>query len=376
MHKRAVAAVALLAVVIAATLAILVSQQDPVTPPPDVPPTPNTATLLVQLRDPSLLAMGSVLMGVDGGEELDQLWWTADWWIDQIGAEEVSAAELGRKPVPYVMQTVGNQVGINVEDAWVLDRLAFAGLVDAVGGVRIDVPQPTAYLTDQGSPALLAAGVQSLAGAQAADYVLDSSLRDESARLQRFQSVWDQILRRFPTDAEKARTLVVSLGALSKATMPTESLAVMLSDAHDLRVTGDYAQAQVRLDELNGVRVRPVQGVRQAFALDTAVTAERLQSVFSGFPAPDEPVARVQAVTVRSESVEFVRSQLLTGSWQSAWSGRIVTPSTTVVVDPGVPEPEVTGLEQALGVTPARGELPMGQAQVALAADDPLAVGL
>ena len=44
-------------------------------------------------------------------------WWTAQWWIDQVGIEEVSAAELGRKPVPYVMQTVQNQIGVPVDDA-------------------------------------------------------------------------------------------------------------------------------------------------------------------------------------------------------------------------------------------------------------------
>jgi LytR_cpsA_psr family len=374
MHKRAVGAVVLLGVVIAATVGILVARQQPVTPPPDEPPAPATRTLLVQLRDPSLLAMGSVMMGVDEAR-LDQLWWTADWWIDQAGVQEVSAAELGRKPVSYVMQTVQNQVGVTVDDAWVLDRLAFAGLVDAVGGVRIDLRRPTVYLTDQGTPALLPAGVQTLAGAQAADYVLDASLRDETLRLVRFQSVWDQVLRRFPTDPEKARTLVVSLGALSKATMPTEELSVLLADAHDLRITGAYAQAQVGLDEGNAVRVRPVEGVRIAYAVDPARTAQDLGSVFDGFPAPEEPVARIQAVTIRSADIEALRAQLLGRSWQSAWGGRTITAATAVVVDPSVPDEQVVGLEQAVGVTPLTEDLPLGQARVSVAADEDLAVG-
>ena len=375
MHKRAVGAVVLLGVVIAATVAILVARQQPVTPEPDNPPAPTTRTLLVQLRDPSLLAMGSVVMGVEESR-LDQMWWTADWWIDQIGPQEVSAAEMGRKPVSYVMQTVGDQVQVKVDDAWVLDRLAFAGLVDAVGGVRVDVERQTVYLTDDGTPALLPAGVQALAGAQAADYVLDASLQDETLRLQRFQSVWDQVLRRFPTEPEKARTLVVSLGALSKATMPTEELSVLLADAHDLRITGAYAQAQVGLDEGNAVRVRPVQGVRVAYALDPAATARNLTSVFDGFPTPEDPVARVQSVSIRSEDVETLRAQLLGRSWQSAWGGRTITPATTVFVDPSVPDEQVVGLEEAVGVTPQTEGLPLGQARVAVAADEDLAVGL
>lgn len=259
MHKRALASVVLLVLVVAATVGILIArQQDPVVPPVQSPTVADPpGTLLVQLRDPRLLAVGSVLMGVREDERLDQLWWTTQWWIDQIGVQEVSAAELGRQPVPAVMQTVQNQVGVPVDDAWVLDRLAFAGLVDAVGGVRIAVASPTVYLTEAGTPALIPEGVQTLTGAQAADFVADTSLVDESVRSRRFQSVWDQILRRFPTDVDKARTLVVSLGALSKATMPTEELAVYLADAHDLRIRGAYRQARVRLDERNAVRVRP-----------------------------------------------------------------------------------------------------------------------
>ena len=33
-------------------------------------------------------------MGLDD-ERLNQLWWTADWWVDQIGVQEVSGAEMG-----------------------------------------------------------------------------------------------------------------------------------------------------------------------------------------------------------------------------------------------------------------------------------------
>ncbi|TXH44299.1 MAG: LytR family transcriptional regulator [Actinobacteria bacterium] len=377
MHKRALASVVLLLVVVAATVGILLTrQQDPVDPPvvsPTAAPIPGT--LLVQLRDPKLLAAGSVLLGVREGERLDQLWWTAQWWIDQVGIEEVSAAELGRKPVPYVMQTVQNQIGVPVDDAWVLDRLAFAGLVDAVGGVRIDVEQPTVYLTDAGTPALIAAGIQTLSGAQAADFVLDASLTDEDVRLGRFQAVWDQVLRRFPTDVDKARTLVVSLGALSKATMPTEELAVYLSEAHGLRIRGAYAEARVRLDGQNAVRVRPPQGVREAYALDPIATRRRVEALFDGYPALEEPVARFQAVTVRDEAVEQMRADLLERSWQSSWGGRALTTATTATVDPAVPSTEVAALEEVMGVPAQSGEVALAQARVAVAADDETAVG-
>ncbi len=376
MHRRAFAALALLVVVLIATAVVLVTRDEPVSPPLR-PPENTTRTLLVQLRDPSLLALGAVLMGIDDEQRLSQLWWTADWWVDQIGVQEVSAAELGRKPVPYVMATVANQTAIRVDDAWVLDRLAFAGLVDAVGGVRLGVPRTTVYLTESGTPAVLPEGVLEVSGAQAADYVLDSSLKDEAERLRRFQAVWEQVVRRFPTDADKSRTLVVSLGALSKATMPTEELSAFMSDAHALRVIGATDQARLRLDLENSVRVRPAQGVRTAHALDPDRSARRVGEVFGGFPGPAQPVARVRAVTVRGQDVEAVRGQLLARSWQSAWGGRTVTASTMAIVESSVPKPDVVGLEQALGVTPAvAADLALAQAVVALPPQDELAVGL
>lgn len=369
MHKRAVAAVALLGLVVLATVAILVAQRDrEPQPQPTEPVTPLAATMLVQVRDPSLLAMGSVLMGVDAPRtHLDQLWWTPDWWIDQIGPQEVSAAELGRKPVQYAMQTLESQVQVPVDDAWVMDRLAFAGLIDAVSGVRLDLAMPTAYLDEQGLPQILEAGTQTLAGAQAADYVLDPSLRNEALRLQRFQAVWDQVLRRFPADQERSRALVVSLGVLSKTTMTTEELADFMTQANRLRIAGDSSQSQVPLEPDNAVRVRPPQGVRTAYALSVDLMPLRMANVFVDHPRPEDPVARINAAAIRDEDLEVLRGQLLGRGWQTAWGGRTAASTTAIAVDPSVPEADVTGLEQAIGITPQSQELPWGDAQVDVA---------
>ena len=372
MHRRAVAAVVLLAVVVIATVAILVAQQRPA-PAPSPTPTPVAQrTLLVQLRGPSLVAMGSVLTGLDGDKRLNQLSWTADWWVDQLGKQEVSAAELGRKPVPYVMQTLQNQTQVRVDDAWVLDRLAFAGLVDAMGGVRVYMPKTTAYLDDSGVPVLLTKGVHQMTGAQAADLVLDKSLRDEKLRLDRFEAVWDQVLRRFPMDPEKARTLVVSLGALSKSTMTTEDLADYMVRAHRLKVLGEFDQARVPLDPANLMEVRPPQGVRMAYALDQERMPARVERVFDRFPAPEFPVARVQALFPRSEAVTQVRSSLDSRGWVSAWGGRVLVPETMLQAVPGLDEAESASLEEALGMAPTTTDLPWGQARVLIGPQPPM----
>jgi LytR_cpsA_psr family len=368
MHKRAVAAVALLGVVILATVAILVGQQRKYNDPQPTPsPTsiPAGQTLLVQVRGSSLLALGSVLMGVNGERtQLDQLWWLPEWWIDQVGAQEVSAADLGRKPVPFVMTAVQNQTQVPVDDAWIMDRLAFAGLVDAVGGVRVDLPSRTAYLNDRGLPEILEAGPQTMAGARAADFVLDPSLRNERIRLRRFQSVWDQILRRFPTDQEKARTLVVSMGALSKPTMTTDELADYLSTAKDLQVAGKSAQRTVPLTSDNFVRVSPPQGVQAAYALDTVRMQRRMAGMFAGSEPLDQPVARVYAAAIRNEALETMRDQMSTRGWASAWGGRTSQMVSGAIVTPEISDAQAVGLQTATGMIPARGELPWGSARV------------
>jgi hypothetical protein len=371
MHRRAVAAVALLGLVILATVAILVAQQQKYRNPQPTPaPTtaPQGQTLLVQVRGSSLLALGSVLMGINGERtQLDQLWWRPEWWIDQVGPQEVSAADLGRKPVPFVMTAVQNQTQVPVDEAWVMDRLAFAGLVDAVGGVRLELPARTAYLNDQGLPEILEGGFQTLSGAQAADFVLDPSLRNERARLQRFQNVWDQILRRFPTDQAKARTLVVSMGALSKPTMDTDQLADYLSAARDLRVAGEYAQRTVPLSTDNFVRVNPPQGVRAAYALDVVRMQRRMVGMFEGSEALDQPVARIYAAAIRSQTLETMRDQLSTRGWASAWGGRATQMVSGAVVVPEITSAQALGLRQATGMIPARGDLPWGSARVDVA---------
>lgn len=368
MHKRAVAAVTLLGLVIIATVAIIMSQQDTPPQPPPEPTPPAPATMIVQVRDSALLAQGSVLMGVNGeGTRLDQLWWTADWWIDQLDLQEVSAAELGRKPVQYVMQTLQAQVQVPVQDAWVLDRLAFAGLVDAVGGVRLNLPEPTAYVDEQGIPQILESGQQTLAGAQAADYVLDPSLRDAEQRMARFQAVWDQVLRRFPTDTEKSRALMVSLGVLSKSTMTTDELADFMAQAKQLRITSAYAEGQVPLAEDNKVRVQPAQGVREAFALNAAGMPLQMAALFEEYPRPDEPIARVAAAAFRTDDVTAVRDQLVTRGWQTAWAGRTDVPESSVTVPLGTPAQLITQLEQAVGMTPQEQDVPWGDAQVDIA---------
>ena len=226
MHKRAVASVVLLLVVVAA------DGRDP-RPRQREPGPPVVAQRPLQHRARCSCNYGirpcwhraRVFLGVRDGGVSTSCWWTGQWWVDQIGIQEVSAAELGRKPVPYVMQTVQNQIGrtgrrrlgarpVGLRRDWWMPSK----------GVRIDVKRPTVYLTDARDPGTDPCGPADTVGAQAADFVLDTSLTDENVRAQVPGGLGPDTPP-VPDGCRESRTLVVSLGALS-ATMPTEELAV------------------------------------------------------------------------------------------------------------------------------------------------------
>lgn len=109
--------------------------------------------------------------------------------------------------------------------------------------------------------------------------------------------------------------------------------------------------------------------------MDPIATGERLNEVFEGYPELEDPVARIQAVTVRDEAVEQLRTDLAQQSWLTAWGGRALTTATSVTVDPSLPAPQVSALEDVVGVAATPGEVALGRARVALAADDEEAVG-
>ena len=160
---------------------------------------------------------------------------------------------------------------------------------------------------------------------------------------------------------------MVSLGVLSKSTLGADELAAFLAQARTLKVAGDHAQAQVPLDRTNLVRVQPPQGVRAAFALNEVRMPRRMADMFPGYPRPEQPIARVAAAAYRSEDVVAMREQLVVRGWLPAWAGRTQVGMSSVTVSPTVADPQVTQLEQAVGLPPVAGVLPWGDAQVDVA---------
>ncbi|MFM8895455.1 MAG: hypothetical protein ACKOE2_08805 [Actinomycetales bacterium] len=94
-------------------------------------------------------------------------------------------------------------LGVRVDASLVLDRLALAALVDAVGGI----PSQSRVLD----------------GGSASDYAMEVPARGaESDRIDRFTSVLQSVLGALPVEREEVRQLVISLGSLAKVTQTNE----------------------------------------------------------------------------------------------------------------------------------------------------------
>jgi len=122
---------------------------------------------------------------------------------------------------------VSDLLGVTVDGVWRLAPETFAGLIDTLGGVTVDVDRD---VTAGGAVVLHAGPGQHLGGASAVAFAqsLDPS-EDETARLARLQTVLDAVIAALPGDPAKLATTVAALGGGSEVTLPPDRLTVVLS---------------------------------------------------------------------------------------------------------------------------------------------------
>lgn len=137
---------------------------------------------------------------------------------------------------------VAATLGVRVDAAWRLDRKALAGLVDAVGGITVNLPEVLRLRGDDGAVVLrLPAGVQHLSGTQASWYAVGVVPRQSDVEpAERFQQVVVGTFAQLPQSVLAVRELLTSLGALAPSTIPTQELAEYLYDLAATVRSGGY----------------------------------------------------------------------------------------------------------------------------------------
>lgn len=165
-----------------------------------------------------------------GVMKLNAVWETGE--FKYLGREAPGSTDPRAVQAGYDMvdQTVEDVLGIDVHYNMLVDFHAFQQAVNAVGGVKVDVPHdlvdPTMAWENNGSPVLAKAGTRSFDGDQALRYVRSRETTSDFARAQRQRAV---------LVALKSR--IVTLGTLSNP----------LKLSHLINSFGDNVQTDLTL---------------------------------------------------------------------------------------------------------------------------------
>ena len=157
-------------------------------------------------------------------------------------------------------EALADLMEVVVDGSWVLDRATFSRLVDQEGGISVTVDVPVM----SGRVVVLQPGAQKVSGSGAlafATYLAPGE--QEQTRLARLQAVVDGIVSALPADP---KSLVGSLGAASKPSVPVATVASLLSG-----LKKDDARSQLQYRSLPVIKV-DTGSDETRFRIDAAAT--------------------------------------------------------------------------------------------------------
>ena len=283
-----------------ALLAVTACAGGSVTPPvsPTVEPTPTDAAvstlLLVQVLAPDGYAVDNALLGVvavppmRSSAQSRLAFVPASLLVPTVEDGPSSEITLGATAeqtdtlTPWLSSAAA--FDLDVTGSWTLDRLAFAGLIDAVDGVVVDVPRAVdlgglaGEEPDEGI--VISPGRQRLSGVVGADYAtVHVPGESEREALERFRDVFVSVLARLPEEPERLRQILTSLGSLARTTTDVDTIMSTLAGAHQALLAENMQEAYVEVDIIRS-------GARPASILSEE-GSRTVASMFADFePAP------------------------------------------------------------------------------------------
>ena len=274
--------------------------------------------------------------------------------LDVPGAGRVPIAQALTPGAQSLGAALSDALDIRVDTTWVLDSAALARLVDALGGVVVDVDVDVTASADVGSAVLVSAGAhQRLSGAQAAAYAqLLVGDEPEPSRLARQERVLDAVLAALPAASQARRAL---LGALPDA--PTGAgLDTVVRTVGRLRA--DAGAGQLASTVLPVTDIDAGAGV-PSYGLDAVGAAAVVRSRLAGamLPTPAGGVIRVLVQNgVGTPGLgEAARSRLVAAGLRYVGGGNLAgfgVEQSLVLLPDGSPDSRRRGhaVVQALGL--------------------------
>jgi anionic cell wall polymer biosynthesis LytR-Cps2A-Psr (LCP) family protein len=260
---RLVAALVGVLALLAATFAVYLAQDDQTPPPSELPVARTQSTLLLQVQGPNGAAAASALLAHDPEDKTGSALLIPPQVL-------VTVPGTGSLPFGRALATVPPQgsrdalsdlIGVTIDDGWVVTVPLLAQLVDAFGGIPVEVDVPVV----RGDTVVVSPGAQNLDGARATEFLLYLAPDEqEQARLARVQEVLDGLINVLPRDSAELVQHLQVLGDRSVTTMELPELADFLLG---LAVADEAGQQQY--DTLPVIPIDPGGGVT-AFRVDEA----------------------------------------------------------------------------------------------------------
>ena len=227
-------AVGALAIVLGLGVVSLLTSEGVPTPNPSPTEEQVEQTLLLQVLDGDGYARGNVVIGIEppGTDPLTVLLAMPASVLVPQGDDSVTLGVTPQSADTLAAVTAIEQgFGLRIDAGLTLDRLAFAGLVDGVDGVWVELDRPVLLpaIGEEERLRVLGPGWVKMDGIAAADYaVLRIPGESETDRVERFLGLLEDALERLPRTDDQMRQLLTSLGSLAQSTVPTDDLVPFL----------------------------------------------------------------------------------------------------------------------------------------------------
>lgn len=255
-------AVGALAIVLGLGVVSLLTSEGVPTPNPSPTEEQVEQTLLLQVLDGDGYARGNVVIGIEppGTDPLTVLLAMPASVLVPQGDDSVTLGVTPQSADTLAAVTAVEQgFGLRIDAGLTLDRLAFAGLVDGVDGVWVELDRPVLLpaIGEEERLRVLGPGWVKMDGIAAADYaVLRIPGESEANRVERFRGLLEDVLARLPRTDDQMRQLLTSLGSLAQSTVPTEELVPFLKTVRT-DIGSDRVLAEVLPVELIRGGARP-----------------------------------------------------------------------------------------------------------------------
>jgi hypothetical protein len=251
-------AVGALVIVLGLGFVALVRSEGLPTPAPTPTDLQVEETLLLQVLDADGYARGNVVIGIEPPATAPLTVFLAV-PASLLVAQGDDSVTLGTTPQSADtlagVTAIEDSLGLRVDAGLSLDRLAFAGLVDAVDGVWVELTRPILLpaIGEETRLRVLGPGWVKMDGIAAADYaVLRIPGESETDRIDRFLGVLQDTIERMPRTNDQMRQLLTSLGSLAQSTVPTEELVPFLKSVRSDVDFGDVRTEILPVEIIRG----------------------------------------------------------------------------------------------------------------------------